>query len=443
MPTIAVVGTYDTKGLEHEFVANQIRALGHQPLLIDVGGFGDARVPVDVTCQQVAELAAIDLHALRVQADRGALVAAMSKAAPVLLAKLVKEGRVQGVVSLGGTGGTAIGTAAMRALPLGFPKVMVSTMAGKDVSAYVDVSDIIMIPSIVDVSGLNRISRDVFARAAAVVVALADTQSRIPSTMNSEPMALATGDAQNDIPSDDKSKPEVSVYSSGKDCNKPLIVASMFGNTTKCVEHARKLLEGAGFEVLVFHATGTGGRTMEAIIESGVVAGVLDLTTTEWADELVGGVMRGGPHRLEAAARRGIPAIIAPGCLDMVNFGARDTVPSHFSDRVFYQHNPQITLMRTTPEECEQLGKIIAQKLNASVGSVEVLFPLRALSIISAAGQPFHNPWADQSLLESLRKHLRADIDLTMIDCEINDPIFATQCAERLLKVLSYPSKHL
>jgi len=263
MSTIAVLGTFDTKGAEHRFVADQIRARGHTPLLIDVGGHGEPQIPADITREQVAATAGIDLAALQAQNDRGAMVDAISRAAPLTLAKLAEEGRIQGLISLGGTGGTAIGTAAMRALPLGFPKVMVSTVAAGNVAPYLGVKDIVMFPSIVDVAGLNRFSRAVFIRAAATACALAEANASMPTETDA----------------------------------KPLIVASMFGNTTRCVEHARALLEAKGYEVLVFHATGIGGRTMESLIESGVVAGVLDITTTEWADELAGGVFAAGPTR--------------------------------------------------------------------------------------------------------------------------------------------------
>ncbi|HXJ73513.1 MAG TPA: Tm-1-like ATP-binding domain-containing protein, partial [Candidatus Dormibacteraeota bacterium] len=217
--------------------------------------------------------------------------------------------------------------------------------------------------------------------------------------------------------------------------DKPILVASQFGNTTACVDHARQLLERDGYEVLVFHATGVGGRTMESLIETGMVAGVLDITTTEWADELVGGVLSAGPTRLEAAARSGIPAIVTPGCLDMVNFLAPETVPARFQGqgRTFYQHNPQVTLMRTTPEECAQLGKILAEKLNLSKGPVTVLFPKRAISVISAPGQKFHDPAADEALLKALRADLRQDIELIEMDCAINDPVFAEACVKALL----------
>ena len=400
MKTIAVLGTYDTKGAEHAFVAERVRAAGCRAMLIDAGGFRDPAVRVDVPAERVAESGGASLTALRAAGDRGELVAAMARGAAKVVSELAATGEIHGVISLGGTGGTAIGTAAMRALPLGFPKVMVSTVAGGHVAPYVGVSDVVMFPSIVDVAGLNRISRGVFARAAAAVCAM--TKANDPAYVHAEA--------------------------------KPLIVASMFGNTTRCVEHARSVLESDGYEVLVFHATGTGGRTMESIIESGMVQGVLDVTTTEWADELVGGILNAGPTRLEAAARRGVPAVVAPGCLDMVNFGPRESVPAKFAGRRYYQHNPQITLMRTTPEECARLGRILASKVNLSVGPVTVLIPRRAVSVISAEGQPFHDPVADEALFSAILQNLREHVHVVDLDCAINDPPFAEACAGALLE---------
>lgn len=400
MSAIAVFGTLDTKGHEHAFVAEAIRARGFQALLIDVGGHGESQVRPDITRQQFANAAGLDVSTLPTVDDRGALIAALAAAAPKVLAKWVAEGRIIGAISLGGTGGTAIGTAAMRALPLGFPKVMVSTVASGNVASYVGVKDIVMIPSIVDVSGLNRMSRRVFLQAAGVICGMVDAARE-------EKADTAT---------------------------KPLIVASMFGNTTKAVDRARQNLEAAGFEVLVFHATGTGGRTMEALIESGVVTGVLDLTTTEWADELVGGVLTAGPTRLEAAARAGVPAVVVPGCLDMVNFGTPDSVPAKFAGRRLYPHNPQVTLMRTTPAECSELGRILAEKVNLSKGPVTVLLPLRAISVISEEGGAFHDQAADAALFDALRRHLRRDVPVVELDMTINDPRFADACSAALLQ---------
>ena len=409
MATIAILGTMDTKGVEHAFVAEQIKARGHNTLIIDVGTLGEPKLKPGITREEVAAAGGVDLAALRTKQDRGESVAAMSKAAPAVLAKLVAEGKIDGVISLGGGGGTAIATAAMRALPIGFPKVMVSTLASGNTAQYVGVKDIVMFPAIVDVSGINRISRQILTRAAGAICGMVEVG--VPPSGG--PDALKRGDRAED---------------------KPVIVASMFGNTTACVQHAQKILEDAGYEVLVFHATGTGGRTMESLIESGMVAGVLDITTTEWADELVGGILSAGPTRLEAAARTGVPAIITPGCLDMVNFGPAETVPARFKGRTFYQHNPQVTLMRTTPEECAQLGKIIAAKLNLSKGLVTVLIPWKAISVISAPGQKFHDSAADKALFESLNANLRKDIQVIEMDCEINDPRFAEACANVLLK---------
>ena len=396
MPTIALLGTMDTKGVEHGFVAEQIRARGHRTLVIDLGTDGPPQILPDITREEVAQLAGLDLAALVARHDRGEAVAAMSRAAPIILSKLFAEGRIDGVISLGGGGGTAMATAGMRALPLGFPKVMVSTLASGNTSRYIDVKDIVMMPSIVDVAGLNRISRQILARAAGAICGMVEAQ----------PPAAE---------------------------DKPIIVASMFGNTTECVQKAKTILEAAGYEVLVFHATGTGGRTMESLIESGLVSGVLDITTTEWADELVGGFLTAGPTRLEAAAHRGVPAIVVPGCLDMVNFHAPDTVPAKFAGRTFYRHNPQTTLMRTTPEECAQLGRILAEKANLSTGPVSVLLPKKAISVISAAGQPFHDPAADTALFQAIKTHLRNDIPVIELDTTINDPSFAEACASTLL----------
>lgn len=399
MATIAVLGTLDTKGHEHAFVAQRIRELGHEPLLIDVGTADSPQITPDIRREEVAAAGNIDLQALMARADRGECVSAMSKAVPKLLERLQAEGRIDGVISLGGGGGTAIATAAMRVLPIGFPKLMVSTLASGNTAHYVGTKDITMMPSIVDVAGLNRISRTIFSRAAGAICGMVE----------------ATIDSNED---------------------RPLIVASMFGNTTDCVNAAIPVLEEAGYEVLVFHATGAGGRAMESLIESGLVAGVLDITTTEWADELVGGTLSAGPERLDAAGKAGVPAIVTPGCLDMVNFGERESVPKKFTDRTFYIHNPQVTLMRTTASECRELGCVLAGKLNSYSAPVTVLLPRLAVSVISAAGQPFHDPEADAALFDALTDELRDDIEVRSMDCEINDPAFAKACAEALLKNL-------
>ena len=397
--TVALLGALDTKGPEYAFVKQCIEARGHKVLTIDAGVLGPPYYPPDVSRRQVAAAAGADIDLLVQQRDRGAAMAAMSRGVEKLVPELYAAGRFDGIMALGGGGGTSVACAAMRALPLGVPKVMVSTVAGGDVSGYVGVHDIVMIPAIVDVAGLNRISRGVFARAASAICGMVETT----------------------VPSGD---------------DRPLVAATMFGNTTACVETAKAVLEQFGYEVLVFHATGTGGRTMENLIAAGMFVGVLDITTTEWADELVGGVLSAGSNRLEAAATAGVPAIIVPGCLDMVNFWAPQTVPARFAGRRFYQHNPNITLMRTTPEENEQLGRIIAEKINRSTGPVAVLLPLGGLSMIDSPGGPFWWPEADRALFESLKSHLRSDIPVIEMQCNINDAAFARRCAEVLLELM-------
>lgn len=397
MATIAVLGTLDSKGAEHAFVADRIRERGHEVLLIDVGTGADPEITPDFNRFQVAAAADLDLHPLIERQDRGECVVAMSGAAPVLVAKLAQEGRIDAIISLGGGGGTALATAAMRVLPLGFPKLMVSTLASGNTAHYIGETDIVMMPSIVDVQGLNRVSKGVFARAAGAICGMVE----------------AKVDEAN---------------------AKPLIVCSMFGNTTDCIDFATPIFEAAGYEVLVFHATGTGGRTMEKLIESGGVAGVFDITTTEWADELCGGTLSAGPTRLEAAGKAGVPAVVAPGCLDMANFGERESVPSKFEGRNFYIHNPQVTLMRTTADECARLGRILADKVNAYTSPVEIFIPKGGISVISREGQPFHDAAADEALFKSIHEHAKVGVHDHLED--INDKAFAEAAAKRLLELI-------
>jgi uncharacterized protein (UPF0261 family) len=321
----------------------------------------------------------------------------MACAAALLARRLYDEGRIQGVLSAGGSGNTAIATAAMRALPVGVPKLMVSTMAAGDTRDYVGGVDVTLMASVTDVAGLNSVSSRILANAAAAIGA-----------MVLAPPPETAGD-------------------------RPLVGATMFGVTTPCVTRAREALEERGYEVLVFHATGTGGRAMEALIDGGFLAGVLDVTTTELCDELVGGVLSAGPERLEAAGRSGIPQVVSLGALDMVNFGARDTVPPQFRHRNLYVHNPSVTLMRTTPEECAELGRRIARKLTAARGPVSVFVPLRGVSMIDAEGQPFHDPAADAALFDALRAGLDGSpVELVELDHNVNDEEFAIAMADRL-----------
>jgi uncharacterized protein (UPF0261 family) len=274
---------------------------------------------------------------------------------------------------------------------------MVSTMAAGDTSDYVGGVDVMMMASVTDVAGINSISSRILANAAAAMAGMVRT----------EPPALEGG--------------------------RPLVAATMFGVTTPCVTTAREALEEKGYEVLVFHATGTGGKAMEALVDGGLLTGVLDITTTELCDDLVGGVLSAGPARLEAAGRAGVPQVVSLGALDMVNFGARDTVPPKFEERNLYVHNPSVTLMRTTPEECAELGRRIARKLSQATGPVSVFVPLRGVSMIDAEGQPFHDPEADAALFDALRQGLDgSDVELVELDNNVNDEEFAMAMAEKL-----------
>ena len=399
MPTIAVLGTLDTKGVEIGFLAEQIQAQGCDTLIVDLGVLKPPAMTPHVSREAVAREAGEQVGQLAESGDRGRAVSAMTRGVERIVPKLYAEGRLQGVIGIGGSAGSTMATAAMRALPFGVPKVMISTIAGGDVSAFVGSKDITMVPSVVDISGLNRLSRQVIVQAAAAVAAM--VQAEVPKAED-----------------------------------KQLIAASMFGNTTQCVEAARTHLEAAGFEVLVFHATGAGGRTLESLVADGYVAGVLDVTTTELADELVGGVMSAGPTRLQAAARAGIPAVVAPGCLDMVNFWAPESIPGEHRGRRFYRHNPNVTLMRTPPDENRELGRRVAERLNASTVPVAVYLPLKGISVISAPGQPFFWPEADQALFQAIKQDLRPDIALHELDININDPAFAAAMAAGLLELV-------
>lgn len=399
--TVAIIGTLDTKGEEFAFLRRQIESAGLRTLVIDAGVLGPPTLAPDITRDEVARAGGHPLPELLAANDRGKAVAAMAAGATVLICRLHEEGRIDGLISLGGSAGTSIGTAAMRALPVGFPKVMVSTLASGDTRPYVGTKDIVMIHSVVDIAGLNVLSRRILANAAAAMAGMVKQEE-----------AAAAG-------------------------SKPLLAATMFGVTTPCVTAARRILEEHGFEVLVFHATGSGGLAMESLIADGYIDGLLDITTTELADELMGGVMSAGPHRLQAAGIKGIPQVVCPGAIDMVNFGPFDSVPDQYRDRLLYRHNPNVTLMRTTPEECAQLGRITAEKLNRSRGPVVFLMPMRGVSAIDVPGGVFHSPEADRSYLEALKANLNPRVQLVEVDANINDDQFAQQAANALLQMMA------
>lgn len=416
MPVI-LLGTFDTKGVEYQYVRDLFAAASVATLTIDAGVQGAPWFAPDVPRERVFAAAGTSLAALVAAGDRGRAVSSAASGAAKLVAELHRQGIVDGVLAMGGSAGTTIGTAAMRALPFGIPKLMVSTLASGQVKQYVGVRDILMMHSVVDISGLNRISRTVLANAAHAMIGMVQGQR-------------AAGCAQEAGGRRQESK------EARTEQDKSLIAATMFGVTTPCVSACRQILEQNNCEVLVFHATGAGGMTMESFIGDGIIHGVLDITTTELADELVGGILSAGPDRLTAAGMRGIAQVISLGALDMVNFGPRDTVPEQFKQRRFYEHNPTVTLMRTTPEENDRLGKEIAQKASAAKGSTAVLVPLRGVSAIDRAGQPFWWPEADQALFQSLRNWLSPGVKLLELDLHINDPEFSRIAADTLLGML-------
>ena len=399
MATVALIGTLDTKGTEYAWLAERVRSHGAEVLTIDVGPLSDAAA--DVTPAEVATAGGHDLAQLREAGDRGAAMDAMADGAAVVLLGLFEEGKVDGALALGGSGGSAVASRAMRALPVGVPKLLVSTMAAGDVAPYVGEADVTMMYSVVDVAGINSVSAQVFGNAAAAIAAMA----------GAEETRRHQGDGE----------------------HKPLVGLSMFGLTTPAVDEARAELTELGYEALVFHATGAGGRAMEKLATDGRLAGVLDLTTTELADDLVGGVLSAGPYRLEAAGAAGIPQVVSLGALDMVNFGPRELVPECFDDRTFVVHNPTVTLMRTTVEENATLGERIGAKLAAATGPTAVVLPLGGLSGIDTDGQPFHDTEADRALFDALRAAL-AGSRVQIIDsaANINDPGFGRDAARRL-----------
>ena len=398
--TVCIVGTMDTKGVEFSFIKTQIESAGVSTCVINTGILGEPQLTPDVSADEVAQAGGSSLQALRDEGDRGNSVTVMAQGAAALVAEKQAAGEIDGIISLGGSAGTTIGTTAMQAVPVGVPKIMVSTLASGDTSPYVQSKDICMMYSVVDIAGINRLSRQILANAAGAIVGMVNAE--VPA---------ATAD-------------------------KPLIAATMFGVTTPCVTKAREILEAAGYEVLVFHATGTGGQAMEDLVKGGFLAGVLDVTTTELADELVGGILSAGPDRLEAAGQSGLPQVIAPGALDMVNFGPPDTVPEKFSDRLFYQHNPTVTLMRTTAEETAELGRMMARKLNEAQGPTTVIIPTQGVSAIDKTGQPFDAPEARAAWSENLKAHIGNNVTVIEMDAHINDDEFATKLTETLLESL-------
>lgn len=398
--TVVIVGALDTKGMEFAFVKELIEKQGLKTLTVDFGVMGAPYYKPEVGREEVAKAGGSTIAYLASGQHKDEAMQVMSQGLSAVVRKLYDEGKLDGIMSMGGSGGTSIATAAMRALPVGVPKLMVSTMGGGDVSAFAGSKDITFMPSIVDVSGINSLSRAIYTNAAGAIAGM---------TAIERPPAKA---------------------------EKPLITASMFGNTTKCVDHARSILEKEGYEVLVFHATGSGGKTMESLIADGYIVGSLDITTTELADEVCGGVLSAGPERGMAASKAGIPAIIVPGCVDMANFGGVETIPEKYQSRNLYRWNPNVTLMRTNVEENIKIGEMLARAANASTAPVAFLFPLKGVSMLDSEGNQYWDPEADKACFDTIKKNLKPGIPVIEMDNNINDPEFSEKCALTLLGML-------
>jgi uncharacterized protein (UPF0261 family) len=402
MPTVVLLGTLDTKGHEYAFVRDRIRDSGSNTVLVDAGVIGEPTISPDIDRHAVAAAAGVTLDELIGANDRGHAIGIMARGAATIVRDLHDQGRLQGIMGLGGSGGSSLVSHAMQSLPVGVPKLMVSTVASGDTRPYVGATDITMMYSVVDIAGINRISARILGNAAAAIsgMALAEQVLEIPV--------------------------------------RPLIGATMFGVTTPAVTHAREWLEARGYEVLVFHATGAGGQSFEALAAAGFFAGVLDITTTELADELVGGVLSAGPQRLEQAGVTGIPQVVSLGALDMVNFGPVETVPERFRHRNLYVHNPTVTLMRTTVDECAELGRQIGIKLSAATGPVALFIPRGGVSAIASQDQVFHDPEADDALFNAVLANSGTEVEIHDLDLAINDPAFAEAMATRLDELIRY-----
>lgn len=402
---IIIIGCFDTKEEDFAFLYDRISRAGEKIITINVGVMeSPVSFPVDIDADEVAEAAGESIEHLRIKRDRGHAVKIMGDGAAKIIARLVEKQMVKGAIGLGGGGGTYITLSAMQSIPIGIPKVCVSTLAGKDVSRQLGNKDVVLMPSIVDVAGLNSIIQPILNKAAAAICAMANV------------------DETNEL------------RYLGK------IAISMFGNTSVCVDKCTELLRKQGYEVFAFHANGVGGKAMEGLIREGLFDAVIDVTTTELADELCGGICSAGPERLTAAGKAGIPQVVVPGCLDMVNFAHPDTVPERFKKRQLYSWAPDVTLLRTNKEENQILGEQLAGKLNASSGPVAVFLPMKGISQIDSEGGVFHHPDYDATLFDAIKKNINPSISVHEVDANINDDKFSTLLVNKMLQLLKSPS---
>lgn len=400
MKTVILVGTLDTKGIEYQFARDRFQKAGISTILINAGIIGEPPTSVDVTAIEIALLGGSTLSELRAKNDRGSAVSIMTRGVQEKVRQLRAINQCDGIFALGGSGGSTIAAAAMRDLPIGVPKILVSTLVTSNAAAFIGESDMILFASVVDIAGLNSISSKIITNAIDAMIGI----------LNGAVVNLIS--------------------------TKKLVAASMFGVTTKCVTNARSKLEQLGYEVITFHMTGSGGRSMESLISQGFISGVLDITTTEICDEIVGGSLSAGPNRLTAAGAAGIPQVVSVGALDMVNFGPMASVPNKFQNRKFYAHNENVTLMRTTPEECQKIAMDICAKLSKAKAPVALMIPLRGISAIAVQGEPFYDRSADESLFSTLRKNIPSNVELIEVDFAINDEEFSSACVSKLTQYM-------
>ena len=400
MKTVVLIGTLDTKGVEYEFARNRFQKAGLKTILINAGILGQSPIQSDVTNEQVALAGSSDLQTLKTKNDRGFAVSVMTKGVNQIVQDLYKKGELDAIFALGGSGGSTISSFAMRNLPIGVPRVLVSTLVSSNAASFVGESDMALFASVVDIAGVNSLSAKVIANAVDATIGM----------VNGEKVEIKN--------------------------NKKLVAASMFGVTTQCVTDARKILEENELEVITFHMTGTGGKSMENLIRQGFINAVLDVTTTEICDEIVGGTLSAGSDRLTAAVEMKIPQVVSVGALDMVNFGSKNTVPEKFKNRNLYVHNENVTLMRTTPEECEKIALDIATKLNKATAPVTLFLPLKGVSAIAIRGGVFFDQLADDALFSTLKKNVGNNVELVELDCAINDNDFSTAIANKLIQLV-------
>ncbi|MFM8211953.1 MAG: Tm-1-like ATP-binding domain-containing protein [Actinomycetes bacterium] len=400
MKTVILIGTLDTKGVEYQFAKERFKKSGLNTILIDAGIIGDSLVKADISNEEIARAGGEELATLKNLGDRGFAVAVMTQGVNQIVQDLYKKNQCDAVFALGGSGGSTISSFAMRNLPIGVPKVLVSTLIASNASSFIGESDMALFASVVDIAGINSISAKVIANAVDATIGM----------IKGEKVEITN--------------------------NKKLVSASMFGVTTTCVTNARKILEENDLEVITFHMTGSGGKSMENLIREGFINASLDVTTTELADEIVGGTLSAGPTRLTAARDKKIPQVVSVGALDMVNFGSKETVPEKFKNRNLYVHNENVTLMRTTAEECEKIALDICHKLNESTSKVALLLPLLGVSAIATKGQVFYDQKADEALFSTIRKNLKPNVELVELNYAINDQEFSDALAFKLLSLL-------